>query len=147
MSICTFFGHRDCSDAIKPMIKKAIKTLIDTCGVKYFYVGNHGRFDVLVLQALRELQKDYTDLSYSVVCSSLTKKMIYYNENETCIPEGVEAVPKRFAISFCNQWMLKKASYVVAYVTRTWGGAAQFVQKAEKAHKTVIYLSPEMYET
>jgi hypothetical protein len=54
------------------------------------------------------------------------------------LPEGIETVPKRFAISWRNKWMLSRADYVVTYITRSWGGAAQFAELAERKEKTVI---------
>ena len=56
------------------------------------------------------------------------------------LPEGIERVPKRFAISWRNNWMLENSDYVVAYVTHSWGGAVQFVEKAEKRGQKVIYI-------
>ena len=36
--------------------------------------------------------------------------------------------------------MLKRADYVVTYITHDWGGAAQFARKAAKQGKTVVKL-------
>lgn len=41
-----------------------------------------------------------------------------------------------------NCWMLQRADYVVTYITHPWGGAAQYSQKAKRAGKTVIHVSP-----
>lgn len=57
------------------------------------------------------------------------------------LPEGIETVPKRFAISWRNKWMLNQSDYVITYVTHSWGGAAQFAEMAEKQHKRVINLA------
>ena len=46
---CTFFGHRDCPETIKPKIREAVIDLIENHGVTMFYVGNQGNFDRLVL--------------------------------------------------------------------------------------------------
>ena len=56
-------------------------------------------------------------------------------------PEGLEFAPPRFAISRRNEWMLKRADYVVTYVTHGWGGAAQFAEKAKRQGKAVIDLA------
>ena len=56
------------------------------------------------------------------------------------LPEGIEAVPPRFAIVWRNKWMLRQSDYVVTYVTHSWGGAAQFASLAERQKKTVIHL-------
>lgn len=35
---CTFFGHRDCPETIKPKIRMAVIDLIENHGVTMFYV-------------------------------------------------------------------------------------------------------------
>ena len=37
--------------------------------------------------------------------------------------------------------MLRRADFVVTYVTRPWGGAAQFAEKARRQGKTVRNLA------
>lgn len=56
------------------------------------------------------------------------------------LPEGIETVHPRFAISWRNKWMLKQSGYVVTYIIHSWGGAAQFAELAERQKKTVINL-------
>lgn len=47
----------------------------------------------------------------------------------------------RFAVSWRNNWMLKQSDYVVTYITYSWGGAAQFAEKAARQKKTVINIA------
>lgn len=61
--------------------------------------------------------------------------------SDTMYPEGIETVPKRFAIDWRNHWLLKQADYVVAYITHSWGGAAQYAELAAKKRKIVINLT------
>ena len=58
--------------------------------------------------------------------------------SRTILPEGIENVPKRFAISWRNKWMINQSDYVVTYVTRTVGGAAQFKHFAEQKNKIIV---------
>ena len=57
------------------------------------------------------------------------------------LPEGIESVPRRFAISYRNKWMLNKSDIVVTHVTRKFGGAGEFKQMADKQSKDIIELS------
>lgn len=61
--------------------------------------------------------------------------------SDTMLPEGIETVHPRFAISWRNKWMIKQSDYVVTYITHAWGGAAQFAEKAAKQNKIVINLA------
>jgi hypothetical protein len=95
----------------------------------------------MVRRLLEELSKVYT-ITYSVVLAYLpTKKSEYDDYSNTILPEGIETVPKRFAISYRNKWMIKQADVVVTYVTHNFGGASQFKALAERQGKMVIELS------
>ena len=60
---------------------------------------------------------------------------------DTILPDGLEDVPPKYAILKRNKWMLNNADYVVTYVTRIYGGAADFKRLAEKKDKKVIEIS------
>ncbi|MBE6764742.1 MAG: hypothetical protein E7546_02525 [Ruminococcaceae bacterium] len=52
--------------------------------------------------------------------------------SDTVLPEGIEAVPKRYAIIWRNKWMIAQSDCVVTCITRPFGGAAQFAELAQK---------------
>lgn len=143
MSVCTFFGHHDCPAAVKPKLREVLIELIENRSVDMFYVGNKGAFDRLVRAVLRELTQEYAHIRYAVVLAHIPEKQNSDDSedySDTMLPEGIEEVPPRFAISWRNTWMLRQSDYVVTYVTHSWGGAAQFAAMAEKQRKTVIRL-------
>lgn len=140
MKTCTFFGHRDCPDSIEDRLYQTVETLIVTQDVHCFLVGDKGNFDRIVQRVLHHLQNKYV-ISCTVVLSSLSSLPPRGFENNTLLPWGIETVPPRFAIVYRNQYMLRCADMVVAYVSHSFGGAAQFVEKAIKQNKTVINLA------
>ena len=136
----TFFGHRDTPKEIESALRLTLIDLIENKNATVFYVGNHGNFDVMVRRQLEDLSQTYP-ITYSVVLAYLpTEKNKYDNLTNTIYPEGLENVPKRFAISYRNKWMIQQADTVVSYVIRTYGGAAQFKELAERLDKTVFEL-------
>ena len=135
--VCTFFGHRQVTKEIEPTLRATLVELIENHDVKRFYVGNHGGFDAMVQRALKELSLTYA-IHFYVVLAYLPEKK-GKNDFSTIFPEGLETVPKRFAISYRNKWMIERADYVVTYVHHNIGsGAAQFKELAEKRGKIVI---------
>lgn len=141
MVVCTFFGHRDCPETIKPYLREVLVDLITNQGVDTFYVGNQGRFDGIVRSVLRELEKEYPEIRYAVVLAYLPGKKNEYDDfSDTILPEGIEAVHPRYAIDWRNRWMLQRSDFVVTYITHSWGGAAKFAEKAKREGKTVINL-------
>ena len=143
MSVCTFFGHRDCPSTVKPKLRKVLSDLIENQSVNMFYVGNNGAFDRMVRSCLRELEQQYPEINYAVVLEHMPKKRDEFDTadyTDTMLPEGIEKVHPHFAIAWRNKWMLRNADYVIAYVTHSRGGAAQYTEMAERQGKKVIKL-------
>ena len=144
MSACTFFGHRDCPSSIKPKLRDVLINLIENHAVDMFYVGQQGAFDGIVRSVLKELVLVYPHIRYAVVLERLSPKRDEFDTrdySDTMLPEGIEAVHPRFAISWRNKWMIKQSYYVVTYITHSWGGAAQFAEMAERKGRTIINIS------
>ena len=137
---CTFFGHKDTPKEIEPTLRSTLIDLIENKNVTVFYVGNNGNFDTMVRRQLEDLSQTYP-ITYSVVLAYLpTEKNKYDDLTNTIYPEGLETVPKRFAIPWRNKWMIHQSDVVVTYVTRNFGGAAQFKALAERLNKHIINL-------
>ena len=142
MPACTFFGHRDCPDTIKAKLRHVVIDLIENHNIDMFYVGNQGCFDAMVRSELRELRREYPQINYAVVMAYMPGKQTEYDDySDTMLPEGIESVHPRYAISWRNNWMLKQSDYVVTYITHPWGGAQQYGQKAVSTGKIVINLN------
>ena len=139
--VCTFFGHKDTPKEIEPTLRSTLIDLIENKNVTVFYVGNNGNFDTMVRRQLEDLLHIYP-ITYSVVLAYLpTEKNKYVDLTNTIYPEGLETVPKRFAISWRNKWMIQQSDVVVTYVNHNFGGAAQFKEMVIKQGKIVIELS------
>lgn len=143
MVACTFFGHRDCPSSVRPKLRAVLVKLIERHGVEQFYVGRQGTFDAIARSVLRELAEVYPHISYAVVLEQLPspRDESVWDFSDTIFPEGLEAVPPRFAISRRNEWMLKQSDFVVTYITHNWGGAAQYAEKAHRQGKRVLNLA------
>ena len=144
--VCSFFGHKDTPSSIYPLLISKIETLIQDRNVHCFLVGNQGLFDNMVLKALRELNHRYPSICYNVVLAYMPahrQEYELYDSAETFLPEGIESVPRRFAISWRNKWMVNESDVIICYITHSWGGAAQFVEYAQRQNKDIINLAQE----
>ena len=137
--VCTFFGHRDCPPSIRARLREVLSEQIESQQVTTFLVGNEGRFDTMVQSVLQELQPQYPHISCTVVLAYMPRQQ--QTSLATLYPEGIETVPKRFAISWRNRWMLRRSDCVVAYVAHNWGGAAAFCELARKQGKPLCNLA------
>ena len=145
MSAATFFGHWVINRNIRDDVKTVIVDLIENQDATTFYVGNHGGFDGLVLEILKEISIAYPTIKYFVVLAYCDTDTKYFESDKECIehtifPERLEKVPRRYAIIERNRWMIKQSDIVVSYVTHIASGAALAKEIAEKANKKIINL-------
>ena len=142
---CCFFGHKDAPSEIQESLTEEIRQLIVHHNVSTFYVGNQGNFDSMALRALRKLSEEYSVL-YRVILAYLPENDTSLQSvlsSETVYPEGIEKVPKQYAISWRNDWMLRRSQFIIAYVLHDFGGASTFVRKATRQGKKIINLAHE----
>lgn len=142
--MCCFFGHGDAPQYIAPQIEAAVEKLIQSKMANEFLVGNQGQFDRMALAVLRSMKERYPQITYRVVLPYMPKSGDTgsgYADGETLLPEGIECVHPRYAISWRNKWLVEQSDLVICYVTHSWGGAVQFVKLAERKGKEIINLA------
>ena len=134
-----FFGHRDVTHDIRAKLQFIIEQLITEKQINTFYVGHQGQFDSMVYFVLKEMKVKYPHIRYIVVLAYMPDSYIkeVYGE-DTLFPDGLESVPKKYAISKRNDWMIQHSDYAVCYVHKITGGAAKFREKAEKKGLQIV---------
>ena len=138
---CTFFGHRDAPECLEPLLYQTLRQFVAS-GVTMFYVGHQGNFDRMVCRVLRRLKEENPLVQYYVVLAYLDAKPDFLHASApTLFPEGLETVPRRFAIARRNDWMIKQSQMAICYVKYCVGGAAQFAEKARHKGLRVVNLS------
>lgn len=104
-------------------------------------MGNQGDFDTMAKNTLKKLKEKYLHIDYSIVLAYIpSKKESYKYISDTIYPDGLETVPKRFAIDRRNRWLINHSDYMVVYVEHSFGGASKFYELALKKKKNVINL-------
>lgn len=134
MNCCTFFGNRDVEDYIEPILETAIRAIIENKGVRRFYVGNNGKFDLMVARCLARVKLDYPCIDYAIVLAYLPKENLLEN---TLYPEGMELVPKKYAITKRNIWMIDNSEYIISYANHI-GCARRFEEIARRKGKLIV---------
>lgn len=144
VKICSFFGHRDTSERIYESLYQEVVKAIKTDGVSVFYVGNNGAFDSLSRRAVMKAKEEFKDIEICLVLAYIpTQKdeFIERNYDSTIYPDGLEFVPKRFAISHRNKWIVKQSDVVIGYVKTSYGGAYDALHYAKNQKKKVKNLA------
>ena len=139
MSSCTFFGHADSSLDILPYVEALVLDLIVNNGVDTFYIGTEGRYDTMCYKILSDLKFQFPDVKIYRVLAYIPKDERF--SEDSIYPENIETVPKRFAISWRNKWMIEKSDYAITYAIRKFGGAYKFENLAIKKKLNVIKIA------
>lgn len=138
---CCFIGHRDIIHNIRSQLTAQIERLITDNLADSFLIGHQGSFDMMAYSVLKELKKKYPQIYYSIVLAYMPDAHIQELFGEdTLYPDGLEAVPKRFAISKRNEWMIRNSAFMICYVYKPAGGAVRYRNLAVKRGLSVINL-------
>jgi uncharacterized phage-like protein YoqJ len=108
------------------------------------YLGGYGGFDQFAFHCGKKYQRLHPNVKLFFVTPYLTedyqKKHLKELESDYdgIIYPPLERVPPKFAILLRNRWIAEQSDCVIAYVTRSYGGAYQMLQHA-KRHQTEIW--------
>ena len=136
----TFCGHGTIlfKDEVTIKLSGVIEKLINE-GADTFYLGGYGDFDFLAARAVKSAAMKRMNIVSILVIPYLEHKYNKELYDETIYPD-LERVPKRYAISKRNKWMIDNSDVVVSYVDHDWGGAAKTLEYAKKKRKRIISL-------
>lgn len=147
---CSFFGHHDYGNDSEHCIAETIEKLIFSANADVFYVGNKGSFDHAVHRALRELKQKYPYIKVYIVLDCVapfTDDKLNQDEREYLeeladfeflVPDGIENVPKRFAMRHRNEQMIRECDVAVVYCLYSGSGTQRYIEKLNKAGKTIV---------
>lgn len=132
---CFFTGHRDAPEEIFPLLAEEVERHISEYGVTDFYVGHYGNFDRMAGRAVKLAKEKHPAVKLTLLlpyhpfdCPIPTPKGF----DGTYYPNGLETVPKRFAIVKANEAMLRECTHLIAYVTHFWGGSGKLLEYARR---------------
>ncbi|MBR4661978.1 MAG: DUF1273 family protein [Clostridia bacterium] len=135
--VVTFCGHNETpSETVKERLRQVVEDLIGE-GATLFLLGGYGGFDRLAAEVVWSLKKAHPEIHSTRVIPYLDREYSTDIYDDTTFPP-LESVPRKFAISKRNEWMVDQADVLVAYVTHDWGGAATTLQYAKRKKKRIV---------
>ena len=134
----TFCGHREVQEPekVQKWLYETVSGLILE-GADVFYLGGYGGFDRMALTVVNKAKEAHPGVRAILVLPYLDRSLDLDAYDGSVYPP-LEKVPRRYAISRRNRWMVDQADVVVAYVIHEWGGAATTLRYAEAKKKTII---------
>ena len=134
----TFCGHSDVSNPkeVRAWLYEKVEQLIQL-DADMFLLGGYGAIDRMAASVVWDLKQKYPQIQSVLVKPYLDREMDESKYDWTVYP-GLETVPRRYAISHRNRYMVDEANFVVAYVLHSWGGAAQTLEYANQKKKSIV---------
>lgn len=135
MKSCFFIGHREADDRLLPKLIDTIEWLITEENVSGFYVGGYGGFDRIAGIAVKQAKKRHPHI--------VLKLVLPYHPAEqpieaptgydgTYYPEGLEKVPRQYAIIRANKNLVDTSDWLVAYVRHGASNSRKLLEYAER---------------
>ena len=135
MKSCFFIGHREADERLLPCLISTIEKLVSQENVTCFYVGGYGGFDRIAAGAVKRVKRGHPEIILMLVLPyHPAERSIQtpYGFDGTYYPEGMEAVPRRFAIVQANKHMVENVDWLVAYVRHGASNSSKVLAYAQK---------------
>lgn len=146
MKSCFFIGHREADERLLPKLIDTIERLVVSEGVTCFYVGGYGGFDRIAATAVKQVKRQHPEIILMLVLPYHPAERPVetpYGFDGTYYPEGMETVPRRFAIVQTNKHMVDSIDWLVAYVRHGASNSQKILEYAKKRSVPHINLAME----
>ena len=130
MASCFFIGHRNAPETLRPLLDEAVERHIIEYGVSEFVTGHYGRFDYMAAGAVQRAKERYPNVMLTLLLPYYPFPYDTSDYDRTYYPEGLENVPKPFAIVRANEHMIKTSEYLICYNAGLVGNTEKLVKKA-----------------
>lgn len=145
--IVTFCGHGDYRKNAEDE-QKILEILEREVGDNEceFFLGNYGLFDSFACSCATKFKATHPNARLIFVTPYMDEKYIKsktelnHNFDQIVYPP-LENVPKKFAISRRNEWVVDSADVVIACVSYSFGGAYKTYSRAKKKGKKLYNIS------
>ena len=138
--VVTFCGHADFSEhqRCRSILLSLLEQKIGEQPTD-FYLGGYGAFDAFAYACCKEFQATHPQVKLIYVTPYLADRHLktLSGQYDSILYLPIEKAPLKYAVSHRNREMIQRADWVVAYVTRTYGGAYQAYCYAKKKNKEI----------
>lgn len=138
MKSCFFIGHREADERLIPKLTDTVERLIVEENIFCFYVGGYGGFDRVVASVLKEVKKSHPNITLMLVLPYHPAERpveVPFGFDGTFHPEGLERLPRRFAIARVNKMMVDIADWLICYVRHGASNSRNLLEYAQKREK------------
>ena len=144
MKSCFFIGHREADERLLPTLTAAIDRMITEEQVSLFYIGGYGGFDRIAATAVKRMKLQHPEITLMLVLPYHPAERPIetpYGFDGTYYPEGLEKVPRRYAIVRANEIMAKQSDWLISYVRHGASNSRRILEYAQKQGTACININ------
>lgn len=148
MKSCFFIGHREADERLLPRLVSIVERLVMVENVSCFYVGGYGGFDRIAASAVKRVKQSHPEILLMLVLPYHPAERPVetpYGFDGTYYPEGMESVPRRYAIVQANKSMVESVDWLIAYVRHGGSNSQKILEYAKK--RSIRYINIAMEES
>lgn len=138
MKSCFFIGHREADERLIPKLTTVVERLITEEQVLYFYVGGYGGFDHIAASAVKQIKRHHPEITLKLVLPYHPAEQPIEapaGYDGTYYPDGLENVPRQFAIVRANKIMVDTSDWLVTYVRHGASNSRSLLEYAQRREK------------
>ena len=127
-----------------PILTAAIEWLITEEQVSFFYVGGYGGYDRIAATAVKRMKLHHPEITLMLVLPyhpGERPRETPYGFDGTYYPEGLEKVPRRYAIVRANEIMAKQSDWLISYVRHGASNSSRILEYARKQGTACININ------
>lgn len=144
MKSCFFIGHREADERLLPTLTAVIDRMIAEEQVSLFYIGGYGGFDRIAATAVMRMKLQHPEITLMLVLPYHPAERPIetpYGFDGTYYPEGLEKVPRRYAIVRANEIMAKQSDWLISYVRHGASNSRRILEYARKQGTACININ------
>ena len=141
MKMCFMVGHRDANMDVYQKLEVAVNLHIMEHGIDEFIIGHYGNFDRMAARAVQDAKILHPKVKLTLLRPYLDDYPLPEGFDGSIYPDGLEAVPRRFAILQANHKIIECCTHVIVYVRYTFGGAYQCLEYARRKKKHILNIN------
>ncbi len=111
--------------------------------------GGHGEYDRIFGMAVRKAKLSYPQISLELIRPYYSNDWNAHKEYYTAlydsivVPDGLDGLHYKTAITARNKWMVDRADVIIGYVNRDFGGAYTAMRYAKGKPIEIINLAKD----
>lgn len=141
--VCFLFGNRHAPNELAERIEAAAMRCYSELGVRTFIVGHYGNFNRIAATAVMRLKKRLPDITLLMLTPYHPWErpiQLTPGWDNTYYPEGMESVPRQYAIVRDNEYMIRCCHCAICYAVHI-GNSRKLLEKLRKRNVPIFDLS------